>query len=103
MFLTSGDEEAVTIEVYIGPHKVEAMLDTGARHSVIDSDTGRGLGLPVFPAAHKVYGLCNNPVRVNGYIDAPIKGNDREPVIERIEVLDSNEPTILIGRNLWSN
>ena len=39
IFLAQGDEDAVTIEVYIGPHKVEAMLDTGARPSVIDINT----------------------------------------------------------------
>ena len=29
--------------------------------------------------------------------------NDREPVIERIEVLDNSEPTLLLGRKFMTN
>ena len=98
IFLAQGDEDAVTIEVYIGPHKVEAILDTGARPSVIDINTAHRLGLPIIPAVRRVYGLCNNPVRVNGYVEAMVQVGGRSPVMERIEVLDSDEPTLLLGR-----
>ena len=96
--MAQGDEEAVTVEVYIGPHKVEAMLDTGARPSVIDINTARRLDLPIIPAARRVYGLCNNPVRVSGYVDAMVQVGGMSPVMERVEVLDSDEPTLLLGR-----
>ena len=56
------------IEVTSGSHRVEAMLDTGARPSVMDTDTAHRLNLPIIPANRKVYGLCNNPVRVRGYV-----------------------------------
>ena len=88
----------MTIEVYIGPHKVEAMLDTGARPSVIDISTAHRLGLPIIPAVRRVYSLCNNSVRVNGYVEAMVQVGGRSPVMERIEVLDSDEPTLLLGR-----
>ena len=51
------------IEVAIGPHKANAMLDTGARPSVVDMKTASELGLQIIPSAHRVYGLCNNQNR----------------------------------------
>ena len=84
--------------MYLGPHRIEAMLDTGAKPSVIDVDTAHRLDLRVVPDAYKVYGLCNNPVRVMGYVEVPIRVGDMEPLTERIEVLDSGEPTLLLGR-----
>ena len=41
----SNHEEAVTVELKIGTHAVEAVLDTGARPSVIDIGTVRQLEL----------------------------------------------------------
>ena len=86
------------IEINIGEHRVDAILDTGAAPSVIDRDTARRLDLSIIPEARRVYGLCNNPVRVVGYVDAPIRIGAGVTVKERIQVLDSNESTLLLGR-----
>ena len=45
MYQVSEKEEAVTVEVSIGGNKVAAVLDTGARPSIIDMGTLRRLGL----------------------------------------------------------
>ena len=64
-------EEAVTVEVRINHHKTAAMLDTGAKPSVIDVGTLQRLELEglVIPVPSEMYGLCNNPVKVIGYVD----------------------------------
>ena len=98
VLLCSSGEEAVMIEINIGEHRVDAILDTGAAPSVIDRDTARRLDLSIIPEARRVYGLCNNPVRVVGYVDAPIRIGAGVTVKERIQVLDSNESTLLLGR-----
>ena len=105
IYQVADQEEAVTVEVKIGQHKIAAMLDTGARPSVIDIGTVRQLGLEerLVRAACQVYGLCNNPVMVCGYIDVSIEVGTFEPVLERMQVLDSAEPTLLLGRKFMGN
>ena len=63
-----GDDEAsVTIELKVNGHTVAAILDTGAKPSVVDTQTIQRLGLEnlVVPAKSQVYGLCNSPVKVH--------------------------------------
>ena len=103
VFLVAGTEEAVMIEVSIGPDKVGAMLDTGARPSVMDISTACRLDLPITQATQIVYGLCNNPVKVMGYTDAPIGIGERDPLVERIQVLESEEPILLLCDKRYRN
>ena len=50
------------------------------------------------PVPSDVYGLCNNPVPVLGYAEAEIHMEKGEPTLQRIQILDSDEPTLLLGR-----
>ena len=105
VYQVSNHEEAVTVEVKIGTHKVAAVLDTGARPSVIDIGTARRLELMdrLVAAPSRVYGLCNNPVKISGYLDVAIQVGMLEPVIERVQVLDSTEATLLLGRRFMGH
>ena len=98
-------EKAVTVEVRIGNQKLGAILDTEAKPSVIDMGTVRMLGLEreVIPTASRVYGLGNNPVNVSGYVDVEVKVGTLKPVFERIQVLDSAEPTLLLGKEFMGH
>ena len=100
MYQVSEKEEAVTVEVSISGRKIAAVLDTGARLSVMDVGTLRRLGLEdemvVVPG--RVYGLCNNPVRVRGYLEVAIQVGTNDALVERVQVLDSTDPTLLLGR-----
>ena len=101
VYQVSTGEESVTIRVGIGSQDVAAMLDTGAKPSVMDIDTAGQLQLAgsIVPSTSKVYGLCDNPVRVRGYVDAHIRIGNYESVVERIQVIDSKEPLLLLGRS----
>ena len=105
IYQVSNHEEAVTVEVKIGTHAVEAVLDTGARPSVIDIGTVRQLELEdrLVVAPSRVYGLCNNPVKVCGYLDVAIQIGALKPVIDRVQVLDSTEATLLLGRRFMGH
>ena len=74
------------------------MLDTGVRPSLIESNTARRLDLPIIPTVSQVCGLCNNAVKVSGYVEAMVQVCGRSLVMERIEVLVSEVATLLLGR-----
>ena len=78
------------------------MLDTGATPCVIDKCTANNLGLDktVVQERCKVYGLCNNPVKVLGYAMTNIRLGTLGPIIQKVQVLDSEELTILLGQQL---
>ena len=80
------------------------MLDTGAKPSVMDIGTVRQFELEemLVAAPNQVYCLCNNPVMVCGYADVSIQVGTLKPVLERIQVLDSAEPTLQLGRTFMS-
>lgn len=77
-----------------------ALLDTGARPSVIDMATLEQIGLAgrLIRLPEQVYGLCKSPVGVKGYIHVEIQMDKGDPVVTRMKVLDSREPTVLLGR-----
>ena len=105
IYQVSNYEEAVTVEVKIGYHTVDAVLDTGAKPSVIDIGTVRQLELEdrLVAAPSRVYGLCNNPVKVCGYLGIAIQIEALKPVIDRVQVLDSTEATLLLGRRFMGH
>ena len=94
-------EDSVTLELMIGGRKVPALMDTGAKPSVIDFGTIQTLGLEedIVEEPSRVYGLCKAPVQVKGYIEIPIQVGQHEPRMIRLQVLESNEPTLLLGRS----
>ena len=94
-------EDAVVIQVQIGKRTVSALINTGAKPCVMDRKTliNLQLGAMMVDAANQVYGLCNVPVKVLGYIDTEIQLGDRPPLVQRIQILDSEDPTIILGRS----
>ena len=81
----SGGEEAVMIEVTLGSQSFDAWHESKKKCR---------LNLAIIPFNRKVYGLCNNPVRIRGYVDAQIQIGNRSSFTERIQVLDRNEQTL---------
>ena len=77
-----------------------ALLDTGAKPSVIDAITLREFGL-----AHRerkkrsqVFGLGRSAVAVSGQVEVEIDiGNDQR-VLQCLQVIDVEEPTFILGR-----
>ena len=71
MLQITSEEEAVTIDVKVRGHKIAALIDTGAKPCVIDIGTLQRLGCESYvrEMPSKVFGLCNNPVEVIGYVD----------------------------------
>ena len=93
-------EEAATIAIEIAGVTTRALLDTGARISVMDMKSMNRLGLQhkLVATGGQVYGICNSPVSVIGYVEAQINvSGDKNPV-ERIQVLRGDEQTLLLGR-----
>ena len=66
-------EGSVTLEIRIEGEKKAALLDTGARPSVIDIRTLVELGLEgKLVELPDQFGLCKSPVEVKGYVDVRI-------------------------------
>ena len=95
-------EDSVTLAVNIEGKRVAALLDTGAKPLVIDRGTLCGLGLVsrMVTSPSRVFGLGKSGIRVQGHVDVTIQvpGAAVEPVLTRVKVLDSEEPTLLLGR-----
>ena len=51
-------------------------------------------------APNQVYGLCNVPIKVLGYIDTEIQLSEHPSLVQRIQVLDSEDPIVILGRSL---
>ena len=99
-FSVNSNVKAVTLQVKMGNCDVTAMLDTGAKPCVIDRNTLAKLKLDreLVHAPSEVYGLCSSPVQVLGYVDTLIQVDNERPVTQRLRVLDSEERTLLLGR-----
>ena len=95
----------MTLLLRIAGQEVAALLDTGAKPSVIDLGTVKRLGLEqdVREEPGRVYGLCKSPVQVRGSIEIPIQLGDGIPQVARLQVLESEEPTLLLGRSYMRN
>ena len=93
-------ENSVTLDVKIGGHRMVALLDTGARPSVINIGTLEQTGLVerLIRVPDQVYGLCKSPVAVRGYIDVEVQITNGTAVETRMKALESREPTVLLGR-----
>ena len=91
---------AVSVQVMIRRERLTAILDTGASPCVMDSNTAKRTKLfeSMVPVPSDIYGLCNNPVPVLGYAQAKIHIEKGEPTLQRIQILDTDEPTLLLGR-----
>ena len=94
------DERSATISVKVNGMTTRALLDTGAKVSVMDVGTMRELKLEhkLMPSRGQVFGVCNIPVRVRGYVDAPIKITNESSKVSRIQVLEGHGQALLLGR-----
>ena len=79
---------------------IATILDTGARPSVIDTHTLDSLGLRerLVPKESTVYGLCETPVLVQGFVNVSVEVPGEVPIQSRIFVIRDCEPTMLMGR-----
>ena len=93
------DEDAVTLRVVIAGKEISAILDTGAKPSVMDRNTLAQLGLDdhIQPACIHVFGLGKAPVPVVGKVNVKVKIG-RAEATTAFYVLDNDEPTLLLGR-----
>ena len=98
-------EDCVTLQLIIAGQELAAFLDTGAKPSVIDLGTVKRLGLEeeIREESGRVYGLCKSPVQVKSSIEIPIQIGDEKPQVSRLQVLESEEPTLLLGRSFMRN
>ena len=71
----SNSEDAVTLRIKIAGKEVPALLDTGAKPSVMDRKTLEQLGLSdhIQPTCSHVYGLGQAPVLVLGIADVKVR------------------------------
>ena len=95
----TSDEDAVTLRVVIAGKEISAILDTGAKPSVMDRNTLAQLGLDdhIQPACNHVFGLGKAPVPIVGKVNVKVKIG-RAEATTAIYVLDNDEPTLLLGR-----
>ena len=88
----------MTLELTVAGRKVAALMD--ARPSVVDFGTIKSLGLEkdIVEEPNEVYGLCKAPVKVKGHIEISIQVGRGEPRKTKLQVLESSEPIMLLGR-----
>ena len=87
-----GDQEnSVTLDIKIEGLEMAALLDTGARPSVINIVTLEQIGLAgrLIRLPEQIYGLCKLPVGVKGYVNVEIQIHNGAPVVTRMKVLSS--------------
>ena len=101
VFTVGLGEDAVTIQIEVEGHCISAMLDTGARPNVVDYNTLQDLNLNqnLVDCPGQVFGLCDNPIKVLGYLDTEVRVGRHTPVKQRLKVLDYDNPTLILGRS----
>ena len=96
-------EDAVTIQIELEGHCVSAMLDTVARPNVMYYNTLQEINLNQNMIDHpgQVFGLCDSPIKVLGYLDAETRVGKHAPVRQRLKVLDYDNSTLILVGCLW--
>ena len=94
------DEKSATVTVKVNGKSVRALLDTGARVNVMDTETLHDLGLAekLINRTGQVYGVCSTPVQVRGYVNVAIEVPGERANTEKIQVLEGGGQTLLLGR-----
>ena len=95
------DEKSVSIVVKIRGRQVCALLDTGAKVNVMDTQTMDDMGLRKYlePEANHIYGVSGTPISVIGSIELPIKVPGEGTRWTRVHVLVGEEQSLLLGGN----
>ena len=78
-----------------------ALLDTGAKPSVIDALTLRKFGLAnrELKKGSQVFGLGRAAVAVSGQVEVEIDAGNDQRVLQCLHVIDVDEPTFILGRD----
>ena len=81
-----------------------ALLDTGAKPSVIDTGTLQelGLGHREQKRESQVFGLGRSTVTVSGQVEVEIDLGDRQKLLQRLKVIEVEEPMFILGREFLS-
>ena len=96
-------EDAVTVQVVFNGHELPALLDTGARPSVIDHSTLLRLDLEqnIIKEPGKMLGLCDNPINVLGYINAKVKVGNVQLLCSDSKFWIQTTPHLSWDAHLW--
>ena len=80
--------------------QVCALLDTGAKVNVMDTQTMDDMGLRKYlePEANHIYGVSGTPISMIGSIELPIKVPGEGTRWTRVHVLVGEEQSLLLGR-----
>ena len=109
------DEKSVSIAVKIRGKPCYALLDTGAKVNVMDTQTMDDLKLRRYlePEDSLIYGVSGTPISVVGKIELPIEVPGEEVRRTKIHVLVGEGQSLLLGRQFlklftrvtfdWSN
>ena len=79
------------------------MLDTGAQSSVVDRITLERMNLAYSVRQDQVYGVGKSPVPICGTLELEVDVGDWQRIFHRLEVLNTNVRTAILGRNFLAN
>ena len=93
------DQAGVMIPIKLNGIKIGVMLDSGEQPSIIDTASLHGLGVDFTVHPSRVHGVCAMPIKSRGYVDLEVNIGKSAPMKHRFMVLDSAEPTLILGRD----
>ena len=91
-------ETAVVVPVKWNGKPINVMMDTGADPSVVDRGTVQKMNIPYSTKYSQVYGLGRTALAVCGTACVAIDVGDGRPLEHEIEVLDTNNRVVILGR-----
>ena len=95
-------QSGVVIRVSLNGHSTQALLDSGAQPSVVDIQSLRAISSEYTPKRGRVHGVCATPVKTVGEVILRVDVGKGETMEHKFTVLDSSEPTIILGRDFLS-
>ena len=91
-------ETVVVVPVKWNGKPINVMMDTGADPSVVDRCTVQKMNIPYSTKYSQVYGLGRTALAVCGTACVAIDVGDGRPLEHEIEVLDTNNRVVILGR-----
>ena len=93
-------ENSASIVVRVRGQLINALLDTGAKVNVMDTQTMEELGLDrvLSPDVGQIYGVGGTPINVIGTVEIPIELGGQEVRGVRVHVLEGEDQALLLGR-----
>ena len=93
------EQSGAVVEVRLNGHSKLALLDSGANPSIVDFKSLQKIGREYTKCPSRVYGVGASPVPTLGRAEITVNIGDGNKVQHAFLVLDSNEPTIILGRD----